>query len=97
MHAHWTLDLMQQFALIEVIIRCLAHSLPISFIMQLSCIVKGSRLQTKVVTYHEFHTHSKHSTSRLQWRIMIDQCNLQAFIGYKHVSSTLAARPVYKS
>ena len=53
---HWTVDLFQQFALI---IRYLAHSLPISFILQLCYVVIGSRLQTIVVAYHEFHTHSK--------------------------------------
>ena len=53
---HWTVDLLQQFALI---IRCLAHSLPISFILQLCYVVIGSYLRTIVVAYHEFHMHSK--------------------------------------
>ena len=54
---HWTVDLLQQLA--TFVIRCLAHSLPILFILQLCYVVIGSCLRTIVVAYHEFHMHGK--------------------------------------
>ena len=49
-----------QFALIIRCI-CLAHSLPISFILQLCYVVIGIVVyeQYIVFAYHEFHTYSK--------------------------------------
>ena len=55
---HWTVDLLQQLASSNYMMP-IAHSLPISFILQLCYVVIGSCLQTIVVAYHEFHTHSK--------------------------------------
>ena len=42
-----------------------AHSLPVSFILQLCYVVIGSCLRTIVVAYHEFHMHSK----TLHWQV----------------------------
>ena len=61
MHGYVTLDsrFFATVSYIALVIRCLAHSLPISFILQLCYVVTGSCLQTIVVAYHEFHMHSK--------------------------------------